>query len=160
MEKILQHKDFNYDTGENDISLLKLGSKITVNNSKIIGLSTSKPKANETATITGWGITVEDDDGMGSEVLQVIQLPVLDQEDCKKSFVVEGVTDTMFCAGLLNVGGKDACTGDSGGPLVVDGVVAGIVSWSKGCARPDRPGVYTDVASFLDWIEEMTSSDE
>ncbi|XP_018566111.1 trypsin [Anoplophora glabripennis] len=160
VEKIYQHKGFNYDTAENDISLLKLASKVTVANSKVIALATSKPKANETATITGWGITDELDESMGPEVLQVVQVPVADQEDCKKAFIVEGVTDTMFCAGFFNVGGKDACTGDSGGPLVVEGVVAGITSWSKGCARPDRLGVYTNVASFLDWIEETKNSDQ
>lgn len=58
---MLQHKDFNYGTGENNISFLKLSSKVTADNSKIIGLSTSKPKAYETATITGWSITGDDE---------------------------------------------------------------------------------------------------
>lgn len=160
VEKIYQHKDFNYDTAENDIALLKLASKVTVNNSKTIPLATSKPKANEIATITGWGITDEDDFDMVPEVLQVVQVPVVDQTDCEQAYIVEGVTDTMLCAGLLNIGGKDSCTGDSGGPLVVDGVLAGITSWAKGCARADKPGVYTDVASFLDWIDEMKASDQ
>ncbi|KAJ8950133.1 hypothetical protein NQ314_007986 [Rhamnusium bicolor] len=45
--------------------------------------------------------------------------------------------------------------GDSGGALTVDGVQYGIVSWSdKPCAT--TPGVLTRVASFRNWIGNIT----
>ena len=63
----------------------------------------------------------------------------------------------MMCAGLRD-GGKDACEGDSGGPLLVQRYdnstwfQIGIVSHGYGCGHPNKPGVYTVVVDYLDWI--------
>lgn len=55
--------------------------------------------------------------------------------------------------------------GDSGGPLVCEDeaaegqlILRGIISWGSGCGDRYKPGVYTDVASYLTWIQEHASS--
>lgn len=52
-------------------------------------------------------------------------------------------------------------SGDSGGPMMLPEYEngrfpyyqIGINSYGLGCARPNIPGVYTNVRQFIDWIK-------
>lgn len=74
----------------------------------------------------------------------------------RKGFNVQ-VTPRMWCAGNLVKGGTDACTGDSGSAALQNGKIVGIVSWSRECALPNAPGVYTDIRKIQPWIEARKS---
>ncbi|OQR67815.1 plasma kallikrein-like [Tropilaelaps mercedesae] len=72
------------------------------------------------------------------------------------------IQTTMFCAGYEE-GQKDSCQGDSGGPAVTNSTdgcaeLVGVVSWGMGCARKGKPGVYTEVAYYIEWIRKQIKS--
>ncbi|OWK54008.1 Transmembrane protease serine 7 [Lonchura striata] len=95
-----------------------------------------------------------------AKTLQEARVRMINQSVCSKLYD-DLITSRMLCAGNLD-GGVDACQGDSGGPLACTGkgnrwYLAGIVSWGEGCARRNRPGVYTKVAALYDWIRQNTN---
>ncbi|KAF0764095.1 venom protease-like [Aphis craccivora] len=107
--------------------------------------------------VAGWGATSFR--GPSSTTLMEIQIPVLDNSECKRAFANKKaiIDDRVMCAGFLT-GGKDACQGDSGGPLMWPNgnqyYLVGVVSFGFKCAEPGYPGVYTRVSSFVEWIAD------
>lgn len=102
-----------------------------------------------------------------TNILQQVQVPVISNAECKEKYTKLGRTyedisfsDVVLCAGFTE-GGKDSCQGDSGGPMMIPMKTddkfpfyqIGINSYGIGCARPNVPGVYTNVRSFVDWIQ-------
>merc|ERR1712083_859099 len=124
---------------------------------KVGGLLNTKGQDYDTFWVTGWGKLAEG--GSSPDLLHKVEVPVVTNQQCQTTYF--SLTDDMICAGYTN-GGMDAFQGDSGGPMVFryssdQWVVAGIVSFGYGCARPDTPGVYTRVSEYSDWIAEKTS---
>jgi secreted trypsin-like serine protease len=81
----------------------------------------------------------------------------VDDTQCGQAYT-ELVADEEICAGDWDNGGIDTCQGDSGGPMFRKDdsdtwVQIGIVSWGNGCARPQNPGVYTQVSRFAESIQ-------
>jgi trypsin len=112
------------------------------------------PESNGTVKVIGWGNTTSHGNLMKDE-LREVTVPTVSIEKCKASN--QDVNDTQICSGDLDQGGIDSCQGDSGGPLVTtkDGktYLAGVVSYGDGCAQKGKPGVYTRVSAFAEWIE-------
>lgn len=103
------------------------------------------------------GNTIDGDDNSISVMLRALEKPVLMNSICQRAYGSIFQVPIMMCAGYI-YGGRDTCQGDSGGPLTVDGHVIGIVSFGKGCGEPKFPGIYTNVAVFRDWINNILQS--
>ena len=118
----LSFGNFNKRFHENDIALLEV--------EKIGGQFQSRPiclpshvadsKLGQVCYVAGWGLV--DKRGIFTKQLQLVDLPIVDINDCKQHYQYyssrQVFTDGRnICAGYQN-GFKDFCSGDSGGPLM------------------------------------------
>ena len=121
-----------------------------------------------------------------SNTLREAQVNLISDAVCRHDDYYGNMTsDNMFCAGRPDWS-QDACEvfttspnwfwirvsapsnaarlsppqGDSGGPLVCEVgtrlFLFGVISWGDGCAKENRPGVYTKVTNYNRWIGEKT----
>ncbi|XP_054295196.2 transmembrane protease serine 5 isoform X1 [Pongo pygmaeus] len=160
VERIIPHPLYSAQNHDYDVALLRLRTPLSFSDTVGAVCLPAKeqhfPKGSQ-CWVSGWGHT---DPGhtYSSDMLQDTVVPLLSTQLCNSSCVYSGaLTHRMLCAGYLD-GRADACQGDSGGPLVCpDGDtwrLVGVVSWGRGCAEPNHPGVYAKVAEFLDWIHD------
>ncbi|XP_058510114.1 transmembrane protease serine 9-like [Solea solea] len=165
---IINHPDYDSDTNNNDISLLKLAAPVTFTN-YILPVCLAAPGSsfhNGTSTwVTGWGNIASGDPLPSPGNLMEVEVPVVGNRQCFCDYSVRNIdiTGNMICAGL-QAGGKDSCQGDSGGPLVSkqgsQWVLAGVVSFGVGCAEPNFPGVYTRVSRYQTWITTQITTNQ
>ncbi|WP_455356533.1 S1 family peptidase [Streptomyces sp. SYSU K217416] len=139
-----------YDTVSNAGDLAVLTLSVPVPASGVLpmaGPGDSAYAPGPGAAVYGWG----DTSGVGNYAfsLRAAAVSVLPDTVCETAYPGDAygrfVAASMVCAGDPH-GRTDACQGDSGGPLVVRGRLIGLVSWGRGCARADSPGVYTRIA--------------
>lgn len=162
LKRIIPHPLYNQMTSDYDIALLELSEPLQFANTiQPICLPDSSHvfPAGMSCWVTGWG-ALREGAGQAAQILQKALVKIINDSVC--DVVTEGqVTSRMLCSGYLS-GGVDACQGDSGGPLVCfeesgKWFQAGIVSWGEGCARRNKPGVYTRVTKLREWIKQETN---
>ncbi|XP_041696997.2 serine protease 56-like [Coregonus clupeaformis] len=157
VNRIIPHPKFNPKTFNNDIALVELTSPVVLSErvTPVCLPSGLEPPTGSPCLVAGWGSLYED--GPSADVVMEAEVPLLPQSTCRSALGKELVTNTMLCAGYLS-GGVDSCQGDSGGPLIYEDHVSGrfqlqgITSWGDGCGEKGKPGVYTRVSAFSDWI--------
>ncbi|VVC87823.1 unnamed protein product [Leptidea sinapis] len=145
-KSFMAHPKYNQRSVNYDIGVIKLSKKLDLSGKKrksikLVDAGTKLP-VGANLIVTGWGLTREY--GSVSRHLKEVQIQIVSDADCRKEYKEE-FTQNMFCAGVPK-GGKDACQGDSGGPGVLsNGTQIGIVSFGKGCGRPNTPGVFASL---------------
>ena len=164
-EDVWVHPDYNMWTFENDVAIIELSedAMIEAQNGTMVPAGVVKMNReriddkDKTLDMTVIGFGDENPDELitdFSNTLNQVDVQYVSNEECRRDHR-GGVTEDMMCA---EAPGQDACYGDSGGPLLLlgedykeDNLIA-IVSWGRGCADPNFPGVYTRVSYFYDWI--------
>ncbi|GIM95997.1 serine protease [Paractinoplanes toevensis] len=148
-----------YNGNGKDWALIRLASPVT--GLATLPLNTSSTYDTGNFTIAGWGAATEG--GSQQRYLLKATVPFVSDATCNSSSMYGGevIASNEICAGYT-AGGVDTCQGDSGGPMFRSGasglVQVGIVSWGDGCARPNKPGVYTQVSYFASTIAAAASS--
>ncbi|XP_068559862.1 tissue-type plasminogen activator isoform X3 [Cebidichthys violaceus] len=162
VEKYWNHEKFNNETFDNDIALLKLKTDIgicAVNSPEVLPACLPErglvlPDWTE-CEISGYG----KDSEFAAEFSERVKrgyVRLWPKERCVPDVLSQRtITSNMLCAGDTR-GLDDACKGDSGGPLVCRNndkmTLMGVISWGDGCGQMDKPGVYTRVTHYVDWI--------
>lgn len=105
----------------------------------------------------GWGeIPLK---GYFSSTKKIIPLPLWGRAECEAVYKHFKVPHNAICAGGEE--GIDTCRGDSGGPLVwlkSRAELWGVTSaGNTRCGTKNYPGIYTNVADHLPWVEDVLS---
>ncbi|KAH8419426.1 hypothetical protein KR222_011480 [Zaprionus bogoriensis] len=142
------HEKYSTKHLTNDVAVIQLRTPIKFNKRvQPIKLATMPPPPGSKVSVSGFGLT---DSSHPATRLLGVEVEIIKQKNCIASYNRKQITDVVICAYADD---RDACRGDSGGPLVFNKTLIGLVSWGKGCARRNHPGVYVNVPAMTSWIE-------
>jgi len=184
LEKIILHEDYDSNTNQHDIALLKLKEPLDLSVYTPACMPASGVDfTGETAWVYGWGTTE-----MGGSIVDTLRettQTILSNEECStREGEFNGITQSMAGRCLLFIylvililpttisitddmicgeaPGQDSCQGDSGGPFTVEVEgnhhLVGVVSWGFGCAVEGLPGVYSSVSYHRKWLDDQMKS--
>ena len=156
------HQQYNGQTLVHDIAVIRMCG--FQGNHAVVGL----PSAGEVDVfnhfwVYGWGNRNPNAGGDYPDILHWVQTPTVDFDTCDGNYGLGAYEEDMIiCAGQEGI---DSCQGDSGGPLVQFGancqaVQWGVVSWGIGCAQINYPGVYTNTAKYIGWINDFSANSD
>lgn len=157
--KILLNPNWN-NNHDSDLALLHVASDLGGQAIDALDANETGLVSGLTVRVSGWG-KVNWEDRVGTIVLHDVEVPYIPNAVCDKPAFYDGrITNNMICAGEAD---KDTCQADSGGPAsgVVNGQrrLVGVVSWGDGCGQVNRPGVYTRVSKFRDWVSTASAGE-
>ncbi|KAH9501156.1 hypothetical protein DERF_012022, partial [Dermatophagoides farinae] len=174
VSSLFVHPEYDPDTVDNDIALLKLRRPLQMNRFvSPICLPSDQDilPTNSLGTILGWGKR-KNSAMFGSDVLHQAQVPIADNDDCRNVYKDKYmISNNMVCAGYKK-GKIDSCAGDSGGPLLFSKkstssssttsttitdtkwFLYGITSFGEGCGKKNKYGIYAKVPNVVQWIRK------
>lgn len=159
------HPQYHASSLRNDVALLILEKQFRLTENVVpTCLPYQGMKFDEKRCITmGWGKNSYKR-GTYQPILKKLELPIIPRDKCLKALQNARLGPffnlhiSFICAG--GEANKDTCKGDGGSPLMCPIVgqpgryqQVGIVSWGLTCGIHDTPGVYVNMAIFIDWID-------
>ena len=172
IDRIVRHSQYNADSNDvnhtpnmyaNDIALVHIvpdGRPVPIDSRRIrqIPVNRSPLPPAVPVSATGWGVTgsSESANTMNAVLLRV-DLQAMPNAVCQQrpGYGPLKIKDGVFCAANP---ARSTCRGDSGGPVILTNgtpLLVGLVSWGKKtCAGDGRPGVYTRIDRYAQWIDQ------
>ena len=155
VERVCTHERYDPATLDFDLALVKLRETVDKTIIPLEETSANQAVPHSDATMIGWGAVTQG--GTYSTDLRFAKIPLVSETDCDAAYPAK-ITSTMLCAGSKS--GSGACSGDSGGPLMVSQAAdpfwfqIGVTSWGDDCSVSQNFGVYTDVSTLRQWIDD------
>jgi len=158
VERIFKHPDYNTQTTENDMTVLRLAQPVEFNTYvQPACLPGPDPQPGADVILIGWG--AQQLGGPAYHELKQAKVKVVG--DCNQYWGQVDETKQICVRDPVN--GHSACQGDSGGPMLYEQngqwVVAGVTSFgsSDGCVTNGNspPNVYARVSAYLPWINSI-----
>lgn len=160
--EVVNHPEYNQDTLNNDVSLLKIQRPLNLENGRLSALRlpprsfTDELFVGNRSRIAGWGI---DNTGEYATELNFVDMEIIDNPSCRRIYGERLVIPGVLCAYGFNDRRQGLCGGDSGSALVVrhkdEWVQAGIGAFGAldACKR-GFPSGFARVTTYVDWIKE------
>lgn len=166
VKNVIKHPQFQPPVKYHDIALVETENTIKLDQFVVPAcLHVGDPVNDEKVQATGWGLTQYS--GSVSDTLQKVVLNKFSTAECAAKYQPVRLMRQGFdpqsqtCYGDKLVS-KDTCQGDSGGPIQIKNkniscmyTVVGVTSFGRACGFVGEPGIYTRVANYVSWIENI-----
>lgn len=149
IESYVIHPDYNEDTDENDIAVLRTIETIAFHERvQSIPLSVLLLD-NQDVTFSGFGLV--EDNPITHVPLTIAEFRTISNEECGRLLGSDDVKlfDTKAC--VLPKDNRIICNSDNGAPLTIGNRLVGISSWSIPCQR-NYPIVVERITAHMDFI--------
>ncbi|KFU85312.1 Chymotrypsin-like protease CTRL-1, partial [Chaetura pelagica] len=166
VSRAITHPNWNPNTMNNDITLLRLsspaqlGPRVSPEVVAAPSLAVLKGRLDGAWSSPGWwevSLPMQGGAQALATRLQQVTVPLIPISQCMQ-YWGNRITNSMICAGGV---GASSCQGDSGGPLVYRSgsgwALMGIVSWGTTNCDVRTPAIYTRVSAFRAWIDSVVA---
>jgi transmembrane serine protease 3 len=161
VKKVMVHPRYGSETGANDIAIVKLAKPIKFSSQiqpACLPAPTDTLSDTTPAVAVGWGALARAPSLPG--LLMQVPALSLNLSECAPRLGPRVPQNSMFCVKMPER--VEDCAGDNGTPLLTQSatgfVLTGVASSGAACAGADKPGIYTRVSNYRQWINSQIAA--